>query len=119
MPDVCFVALTVRLNSHLINEDLSLHPSEQKSLPSPQQVKITCWGPRVAGDPESMGTPVSTPSTKTCPFTPASKNRSPGTPSRWGPRYPPHRRRPVPPPQRAKIARRGPRVDGDPGEVVP
>jgi predicted nucleic acid-binding protein len=48
-PDVCFVALAVRLNSHLINEDLSLHPSEQKSL---------------AGDPESMGTPV-----KSCPDT--------------------------------------------------
>jgi hypothetical protein len=28
---------------------------------------------------------------------------------------PPHRRRPVPSPQRAKITRRGPRVDGDPG----
>jgi predicted nucleic acid-binding protein len=49
MPDVFFVALAVRLNSHLIDEDLSLHPSEQKSL---------------AGDPESMGTPV-----KSCPDT--------------------------------------------------
>ena len=34
---------------HPIDEDLSLHPSEQKSL---------------AGDPESMGTPV-----KSCPDT--------------------------------------------------
>jgi len=79
--------LTARLKSHPIDEDLS------------------------------MGTPE-----KSCPDT--KQGFPPGLKPAmillalcggWNPLLPPQRRRPVPSPQRAKIARRGPQIAGDPG----
>jgi len=57
-------------------------------------IPIKAWAPH----PTSLlraGFRLPTPSTKTCPFTPASKDRSLGIPSRWGPRLRSRRRPPL------------------------